>query len=113
MMPKWVLLAVAAAVTCVLHAGYADDAAAKQFQIVTARGNVFTASEAILGGGTAIHNGAAPPAQNGLGVGFGYLPQIVIHEPPGETIVWGNSTHSNAASAGRTCASAGLILPEW
>ena len=100
MMPKWVFLVVAAAVTCVLHAGYADDAVAKQFQIVTARGNVFTASEAILGGGTAIHNSAAPPAQNGSGVGFGYLPQIVIHEPPGETIVWGNSTHANAASVG-------------
>ncbi len=32
--------------------------------------------------------------KTGAGVGFGYLPQIVIHDTPGAMMLWGNSTHA-------------------
>ena len=35
----------------------------------------------------------------GGGVGFGFLPQIEVYEPPIKMIVWGNSTHTDASPA--------------
>ena len=75
----------------------------ERFQIVTARGKIFTLEEPSGGNGTTtIINPTTiiQQVQNGSGVGFGYLPQIVIHQPPSETIIWGNSTHSDGASTG-------------
>ena len=75
----------------------------ERFQIVTARGKIFTLEESGSGNGTTtIINPTTIilQTQNGSGVGFGYLPQIVIHQPPSETIIWGNSTHSDGASTG-------------
>ena len=37
---------------------------------------------------------------SGSGIGFGYHPQVSIYDPENSVLTWGNSTHSDAASAG-------------
>ena len=77
------------------------------FQVVTARGKVFTLSEA--GGNTTtiidnsthtVINNTITDKSQGSGIGFGYHPQVSIYDPENSVLTWGNSTHSDAASAG-------------
>ena len=92
------------AVCITVSAGLAEDAFAKQIQVVTARGNVFSLVDSEVGwmnngtGGTTIItnviNNTTVINNTGAGVGFGYLPQIVIHDTPGAMMLWGNSTHA-------------------
>ncbi len=93
-------------------AGLADEAFAKQIQVVTARGNVFSLVDSEVGwmnngtggggggGTTIITNTIIQPSNNstGAGVGFGYLPQIVIHETPDTWLVWDNGTRTESGS---------------
>lgn len=101
------LACVVALVAVSACAGLAEDALAKQLQVVTARGNVFTVKTDIPGNGTTTAINGTQIINNIMvnnataNVGFGYLPQIVIREPSSpETILWGNSTYTNAASVG-------------
>ena len=102
---KAVIFIILAVASTMVSVGMLDDAFAKQFQIVTARGNVFTLSEA--GGGNTtttiiIDNSTHTVINNTLtggGVGFGFLPQIEVYEPPIKMVAWGNSTHTDAFPA--------------
>ena len=76
------------------------------FQVVTARGKIFTLSESGSGNSTTttiiIDNSTHTVINNtitGSGVGFGFLPQIEVYEPPIKMVAWGNSTHTDASSA--------------
>ena len=76
----------------------------ERFQIVTARGKIFTLEESGGGNSTTtiiIDNSTHTVINNTLtggGVGFGFLPQIEVYEPPIKMVAWGNSTHTDAAS---------------
>ena len=97
-----VLVVIAVFAACMASVGLTDEALAKQIQVVTARGNVFSLADVEVGwmnnntGGTTIINNIINNAPNstGAGVGFGYLPQIVIHDTPGAIMMWGNTTHA-------------------
>ena len=75
------------------------------FQVVTARGKVFTLSEVGSGNTTTtiiIDNSTHTVINNtitGGGVGFGFLPQIEVYEPPIKMVAWGNSTYTDTSSA--------------
>ena len=77
----------------------------ERFQIVTSRGKIFTLSESGSGNSTTtiiIDNSTHTVINNTLtggGVGFGFLPQIEVYEPPIKMIAWGNSTHTDASPA--------------
>ena len=84
------------------------DDPAELFQVVTARGKIFTLSEAGSGNSTTttiiIDNSTHTVINNTLtggGVGFGFLPQIDVYEPPIKMVAWGNSTHTDASSVVR------------
>ena len=72
------------------------DDPAELFQVVTARGKVFTLSEAGSGNSTTttiiIDNSTHTVINNtitGGGVGFGFLPQIDVYEPPIKMVACG------------------------
>ena len=77
----------------------------ERFQIVTSRGKIFTLSESGSGNSTTtiiIDNSTHTVINNtitGGGVGFGFLPQIDVYEPPIKMVAWGNSTHTDASPA--------------
>ena len=83
------------------------DDPAELFQVVTARGKIFTLSETGGNNTTIIDNSTHTVINNtitdksqGSGIGFGYHPQVTIYDPENSVLMWGNSTHSDAASAG-------------
>lgn len=99
----FMIVVVAVAVAGMTYAGHVDDASAKQLQVVTARGNVFSLVDAEVGWmnnntgttiTTTIINNNNIVSGNATGsVGLGYLPHIILHQPQDTITMWGNGTN--------------------